>query len=238
MFSNLAKIISLSVLVLLGSVGVYFYQEHFKSSREIHRLETQKRELEQVIDRLTAETRLADVLVMDQEEVNGVLHTTLLFQEYAKDGSALPPKQFTIEGKTAHIDAMVIKFDRGFVKEGDKFRGKSIALFTKIFGDRQMPENGLRIDEPGKIPEFYRGADPYVSAFEQELWDNFWKLADNEAYRKEKGVRLAQGEGLWREFEMDTLYTITIESDGGLNLTSEPVKGIYQAALKRRQNPS
>jgi hypothetical protein len=173
--------------------------------------------------------------VTDQKtDAAGVQHTTLLFVEYARDGSALPPKSFTIEGKEAHIDALVVKFDHGFVEQNDALRGHSIALFTKLYGDRQSPEQAFMIDQPGKIPDFYRGADPQVSSFEQELWQNFWRLADDEAYRQSKGVRIANGQGVWGPFEADKLYTITIESNGGLNISNEPLKGIYREALKRR----
>jgi hypothetical protein len=49
------------------------------------------------------------------------------------------------------------------------------------------------------------------------------------------GVRAtggAQGEAVWRPFEPGKLYTITLQHDGGLNITSEPLKGIYSEALK------
>ena len=64
-----------------------------------------------------------------------------------------------------------------------------------------------------------------------DLWKNFWKLADDAAYREQMGVRVAQGEGVWRPFEPGNLYTLTLESNGGLNITSEPVKGIYKELL-------
>jgi hypothetical protein len=48
------------------------------------------------------------------------------------------------------------------------------------------------------------------------------------------GVRVAQGEGVWRPFEPGRLYTITLESNGGLNVHSEPLRGIYQEALRSR----
>src|SRR5688500_19888587 len=51
-------------------------------------------------------------------------------------------------------------------------RGHSVALFTKIYGDKQSPAEAQRIDEPGTIPSVYRGADPRVSKFELELWQN------------------------------------------------------------------
>jgi hypothetical protein len=39
---------------------------------------------------------------------------------------------------------------------------------------------------------------------------------------------------VWGPFEADKLYTITVESNGGLNITNEPLKGIYREALKQQ----
>ena len=58
-------------------------------------------------------------------------------------------------------------------------------------------------------------------------------MTKDAALREKNGVRVSNGEGLWWNCEPDQLYTITIESDGGLNVTSEPVKGIYREALHR-----
>ena len=41
------------------------------------------------------------------------------------------------------------------------------------------------------------------------------------------------GDGVWRPFEPGKLYTITLQTDGGLIINSEPLKGIYSEALKR-----
>ncbi len=236
MFRWLAKIIGLGVFVVAGSFGIWLYQDQFSARHEIQKLEEEKRVLSRVVQRLSDEKRVAEVLVTDRNTVNGSVRTTLLFVEYDKAGSSLPPKSFEIEGKMAHIDALVIKFDRDFIKQGDGLRGHSLALFTRIYGDKQPPESAMAIDAPGKIPDIYRGADPRISEFETGLWNEFWTLADDPQLRAEKGVRIANGQGVWGPFEPDKLYTITLESDGGLNLVSEPLKGIYREALKRRVN--
>jgi hypothetical protein len=242
------KIASICLLLLAGAGGIYLYSDFFSASRTIdqleqrnQRLEEQKTRLQQVVRTLGEEKRVAEVLVTDQHPLaGGELRTTLLFVEYAKDGTALPARTFTIEGKTAHIDALVIKFDGKFVENRDPLRGHSIALFYRLFGENQNPATAYRIDEPGRVPEIYRGRDldPQARAFEQELWSNFWKLVEDESYRQAMGVRVAQGESPWGPFEKNRLYTITIESDGGLNITSEPLKGIYQEALKRQPGAS
>ena len=234
MLRTTAKLLGLFILVIAGSSGIIAYHNHFAAERKVEQLQEEKKQLQQIVKRLGEEKRVAEVLVTEQATVDGELHTTLIFVEYAKDGSPLPPKSFSFVGKMAHIDAMVIKFDRGFVEENDALRGHSIALFTKIYGDKQSPAEASHIDEPGTIPSVYRGVDPRVSKFEQELWKNFWKLAEDPAFRQQHGVRVANGQGLWGALEADKIYTITIESDGGLNMTSEPLKGIYREALKRK----
>jgi hypothetical protein len=236
MVRSVTKIFSLAVLLVIASAALVYYQHATETTRTIAKLQDQKKQLEQVVTRLSSEKRVADILVTRQERNSkGVLETTLLFVEYDKAGNPLPGKSFTIEGNTAHIDAMVIKFDRGFVKTDDALRGHSIALFTKIYGDNQSPAEAQMIDRPDKIPEVYRGSDPRISQFELGLWKDFWKLYEDPAYRQEKGVRALGGHGLWGPFEPDRLYTITIESDGGLNMTSEPLKGIYREALKQHE---
>jgi hypothetical protein len=87
------------------------------------------------------------------------------------------------------------------------------------------------IDTPGKVPDIYKGSDPRAADFEQQLWADFWRLYDDESYRQQKGVRTLSGQGVWGPFEPDKLYTISLESDGGLNITSSPQKGIYREAL-------
>jgi hypothetical protein len=233
MFRWLGKIIGLCAFVAAGSFGIWFYQAHYSTDRQIAKLQEKNRVLTRIVERLSDEKRVAEILVTDQKTVSGVPHTTLLFVEYDKTGQSLPPKSFIIEGEQAHIDALVIKFDRHFVSEGDPLRGHSIALFTRIYGDDQSPANAFAIDEPGKIPDIYRGTDPRIGEFETQLWKDFWKLADDADYRAASGVRIANGQGVWGPFVPDKLYTLTLESDGGLNLTSEPLKGIYREALKQ-----
>jgi hypothetical protein len=228
------KLVFLALLVIAGAVGIYKYEQRNSVHVQLEQEKQKTQKLQEIVTHLQAEQRVADVVVTDQSEVDGVIQTTLLFVEYAKDGKPLPAKRFTYEGKQAHIDAMAIVFEGQYLKDRDPLRGRSIALFTRLFGDKQTPQNAHRIDDPQQIPLIYQGADPQVSEFEQELWRDFWRLADDEAYRKSMGVRIAQGEGVWRPFEPGNLYTITLQTDGGLFITSEPLKGIYSEALKQR----
>jgi hypothetical protein len=234
MVRSTLKIVGLLLLVVGGGTGVWYYHEQTGAARKIEQLQREKEILQAVVERLGDERRVAELLVTGQDKSGDVPRTDLLFVEYARDGGSLPPRTFTVYGEMVHIDALVIKFQREFVGAGDPLRGRSIALFQRIYGDRTQPAEAPRIDEPGTIPAVYRGADPRVTEFETNLWKSFWRLVDDPGYREQMGVRVANGQGVWGPFEPGKLYTVSIESDGGLNLSAEPLKGIYVEALRLR----
>lgn len=236
MFRAVFQFAVIITVVIGGTLALHWYMTHDATQQKLAAAQAENQKLQEVVSRLSDEKRVADVIVTNETMVDGVPTKTLLFVEYARDGMSLPPRSFTIQGQMGHIDAMVIKFDHHFVSENDPLRGRSIALFTRIFGDHQTPQQAQMIDSPGKIPEIYRGADPRASAFEQALWADFWRLYEDENFRAEKGVRTSSGQGVWGPFDRDKLYTITLESDGGLSLTASPLKAIYREAM-HPQNP-
>jgi len=165
--------------------------------------------------------------VTDQKKQGDQTLTTLLLVEYDRAGKAMPPREFVIHGTTAHVEAMVIEFQKDFVMAGDPLKGHAIALFTKIFGDQQTPASAERIDTPGKVPAFYQSADASITQFETGLWQQFWQLEADENLRQKVGVKVAVGKGVWGPFEPDQLYTITLTPDGNLSRQVEPIRGVY-----------
>lgn len=244
MLRHLTKFLVLSGLVLGGSITLWQFESKWsqdaRQRQAIRQLEQQKHQLEQYVARLTNEKRVAEMVVSEQVKTGSVIEsTTLLFVEYGRDGKQLPPRFFTIKGNVAHVDALVIKFEKDFIKNEDPLRGHSLVLFYRLFGDYQAPSEGYRIDPPGVVPDIYRSDTDSnaVQAFEAELWQNFWKLADDPKYRQEKGVLVAMGEGPWTYFYPDKVYQLTLEAAGGLSITSRPMDGIwkeYRQAVKRQ----
>jgi hypothetical protein len=237
MLRSAVKILLATVIVFGAALATIHYRTSHSLEAQLEREQQRTTELKQIVTRLTSERRVADVIVTSQTIVAGQLTTSIVFVEYGPGGEALPARRFTIPGKMVHLEGLVIKFDGRFVAENDPLRGHSIALFTRLFSDAQAPLNAFPIDQPGVAPSVYCQPGKPVSEFEAELWKNFWRLADDADYRTKMGVRVAQGEGVWRPFEPGMLYTIALESNGGLNIHSEPLRGIYQEALRSRGLP-
>jgi hypothetical protein len=240
---HIGKLVILCLLVAGGSLLLWTYEkkwsEEAKRQQVIRELQEKNKALQDFVTRLTTHRRMAEMFVVDQiAKGDQVESTTLLFLEYGPEGTEkLPPKFFTIAGNEPHIDSMLIQFDYGFIENSDALRGKNIALFHRLYGDRQAPIEGYRIDEPGRAPEVYQTAQsPAAHEFEQELWQNFWRLVDDPKYRAEKGVRVAEGVGNWTKVKPDQVYTITIGTAGGISIHSNPMDAVwkeYRSALNK-----
>lgn len=227
----------LVVLVGAGSFGYWWWHNPSSPAMQIKRLEEEKKQLQEIVTRLTEEQRVAEMIVTDQQyKGDKVESTTLLFVEQARDGTPLPARSFTIKGKEAWVAGLSIRFKDDFVMKNDPLRGHGIMLFTRMFGENQTPASGLPIDTPNEIPNIYRGSpkeQAQVSQFESELWKNFWRLVEDKSYRDEKGVEVAGGKAVYLPVQPDRLYRITVDARGNPTMTWEPIKPIYREAMRK-----
>lgn len=209
----------------VGAVYLFWSPEARLLRQENQELLRQRRELEGMVERLTGEQRIAEIHVIDQvqpgELVNGVpavsVATTIEFIEVDRQGNTLPGKRFLIHDGLIFFDALVIQFDQEQVAAGDALRGKSLALFRRVYGEHQKPVDGYAIDPAGQIPDVYR-VNPMPSDLEKKLWSRFWDYATNPALAKQEGVRVAQGEAVYAPMRKGDTWTITLQNNGGLNL--------------------
>src|SRR5688572_20482742 len=161
---HIGKLIVLCLLVAGGSLLLWNYEkkwsEEAKRQQVIRELQEKNKALQDFVTRLTSNRGMAEMLVVDQV-TRGVKvgSTASLFLEYYPSATTkLPTKFFTTSSNAPHIDSLLIQFDYGFVEKSDALRGQSIALFYRLYGDRQAPVDGYRIDEPGRAPEVYQTA--------------------------------------------------------------------------------
>lgn len=234
MFRIAGRMIFLCALTALAILGWRLYLQYAGHDLQMQALQQRADALQRVIDRLNVSRRVARVVVLNQAaDSAGQLHTTLLWMENDAAGNAVGPKQFTIVGDEAHFEAELIQFDRGFIEAGDALRGHSIALFTVVYGSHQAPADGFPIDAPGEVPAAYRDDSLGETALEKTLWQSFWRLYDDADYRRQMGVRLAEGVGAWGKVSPGQVYTISVEANGGMDLSHEPADPLYVEALRR-----
>lgn len=208
-----------------GAVWMLLPGEADRLRKENEQLERQKFELQRAVQRLSSEDRVAEVRVVDQvrtgESVNGQPATgdttTIEFIEIDRQGHPLPSKRFVVSDRVIHFDALVIKFEQEDVASGDALRGKSLALFRRIYGDRQQPAEGFPVDPEGDVPSVYR-VQPDPSPLERQLWAGFWDYARNPVLAARDRVRIAQGESVYQPMLKGDIWTLTLQNNGGLNI--------------------
>jgi len=166
-----------------------------------------------------------------------VIETTLLFAEVDEEGRTLSREYITIPGNVAFFDGLVVKFDMESVAKGHPLRGRSIALLRRVYSERQAPSEGFLLDDPNRPPAGYRLADARegveksendLSAearreMEMRVWSQFWNIANDPQRAEELGVRVAQGEAVYKPMKPGVLYELTIDAAGGLNLETKPL---------------
>ncbi len=201
MTRQLLKILFLTIMVAGGSVGLWQYEKQRRRDLAREKVEADNRRLVAentalagYLKNLSNEERVGEIMVTSQTPTS----TTLMFKEYSRDSDPnhtiqIPPRFFTVQGNGAHIDALVVKFAREDVEHNDPLRGHSLVLFYRLFGDHQTPADAYPIDQPGQIPQVYRAdgsSSEKLRTFQRELWENIWKLATDETFRKKMGVRV------------------------------------------------
>ncbi len=199
-----------------------------EQQQQIAELQQRVKELELALKLLKVDHRLARLTVMEQRaapetvtpKTPAGIETDVEFQELDEDGEPLgAARRFTLLGKVAYVDALVIKFDDSFVEQGDALRGSSLCLFRRLFGEYQWPSEGFPLDTSGARPLPYGGGDD--PGFESKLWRRFWDYANDEAAAAAAGVRAIHGEAPYIELRPGKSYALELRASGGLSLRAE-----------------
>ncbi len=191
-------------------------QEVRQLQQQVNQLQQERRKLVEYAARLSSARRVAQVDVVRQyRDAAGNPVTALLWQEIGSDGNLGRPVAVEAVGELVYFEALVIKFAQQFVGEGDPERGASLAMFRRIFGDRQAPES---------VPDLDRMARPPVSdsaspaALQDELWARFWDMIDDPQLAARYGVRIVQCEAPAVPMKTGQIWEVTLDASGGLNL--------------------
>lgn len=213
------KIIAFLLIFALGFFSYGVFSRYLRSDRV----------LRQVVSRLSADSRIAEVLVtgVNYNESTGRTDTTIKFLEYDVEGKPLEPRFFTFSGNIIQFQSLVIRFDDPLVRRGDTLKGKSAYLFWKVFMLDGGDTREYVITPVESIPDGYRvGGDP--GPYEKELWERFWGYALDPGERDRVGIKNAQIEAPGTLFVPGVLYTLKIEHDGGIRIDAERLPDILQ----------
>jgi hypothetical protein len=151
---------------------------------------------------------------------SGSLVTTLDFIELDESGREIGRRRISVPGSTVFVDAWTVRFPQEAIAEGDPLRGRSITLLRRVYSDRMPPADGIAIDTPGGVPDGYAASEG--ARFERAIWKRFWSLATDPEAAQAAGVRVAQGESVYKPVAAGQRYELELEASGGLVLRPAP----------------
>ncbi len=214
------KLLFLAVLLYFSYLAYQFYV-HFVYEKEI---------LKKVVERLNADSRVAEVLVTDvkYDEATAQVLTTIKLLEYDSRGEPLLARYFSFFGNIIQFQSLVVRFDDIFIEKADTLKGKSAYLFLKAFMLDGANTQEYEITKAHEVPAGYRISSEESNPIEEEFWSRFWDYALNSEEAKTKGIKNAQIEAPGTKFVPGVLYTLKIEHDGGLRIDTQQLPGILK----------
>jgi len=190
-----------------------------EQERIIAEMEDRLAQKDAMLERLARGRRIAHIEILDQTPgpLGTVQWTTLRFIELDDDGRELARRDFTIPGAVLFIDAWTAKFEHGEVAAGNPMRGRTLVLLRRIYSEAMPPQDGFAIDTPGGVPPGYAATE--IADFERMVWKHFWEVATDPETASRFGVRVAQGEVVYKPVRAGQRYELSVDAAGGINLT-------------------
>ncbi len=188
---------------------------------DVEERDAQIEELDTALHLLKIDHRIARLTVLEQRQLpGGQYETRVRFEELDPEGNLLGESvEYTLPGKVAYIESLVIKFSDDYVERGDVWRGSSICFFRRLFSETQSPEQGFPLDRVGERPQPY--SDDQAPELVSRLWLRFWDYANDPEQAAAIGVRAIHGEAPFVELRPGSSYLIELRSSGGLSLRRE-----------------
>ncbi len=224
------RILSLILLGIVGAGGWWFFQ--YQRETEV---------LRQIITRLTAEERIADVWVDDYVVGNEGKPKKIRLKvlEYSSDGKPLAPVycDFSLND-VIHFEALVIRLNDDLITEG---KGKSVYLFRRAFAldEKGNTYESCDLNSPMEVPGGYRLGltERKLSKIEKDYWRSFWSFALDEKRRRDAGIKTAQIEAPATRFIPDKIYRLILEHDGGMRIQVSKVPEILKGEHVKMHTP-
>ena len=219
----------ISVLVwgtVLGLLGWFFHDMHERRQEE--------KRLRASVARLTEETPCARILVHDVARNADTGKTVISMSWLDTDKNWKPQpgariRPLKVIGKEAFFDTYQIIFDTESIKEGDPLRGKTLTVFSRVYGSDQRPTEGTPLNMPADViglaesggeivPANFRQDGTPPSDLERRLWSRFWELCTDPDAAKREGIRTVQGTAVHMPLQPKMEYRLSIDNKGQIIL--------------------
>lgn len=186
-------------------------------------------DFKRIIAALEADSRAAEVLVTESslDESTGTFTTTIKFLEYDYKGNPLLPRYFTFRGNQIQFQALVVRFEDGYIEHGHRMKGKSAYLFLKAFVLDGKNTQEFVITPTQGVPKGYE-VEGAPARMQKDIWAHFWSYVLNPKARKGVGIKNAQIEAPGSVFVPGSIYDIRIEHDGGLRIDAKPIPAVLR----------
>lgn len=190
--------------------------------REVEAQARRIQELEAAVRLLKIDHRLARIEVLGRDtDADGATTTRLRFVELGGEGKPIGPGQeLAVRGRRVYVESLVVKFGDEYVEAGDFLRGTSVCLFRRVFGEDQKPSEGAPLEVQGRRPRVYAG-DQEPDPFYDDLWEHFWRYANDPEAGAARGVRAMHGEAPFTEVQPGKSYLLELRASGGLSIRVE-----------------
>jgi hypothetical protein len=181
--------------------------------KEIDHLKTAMRLLK--VDHRLASIKVLKVSV-DPETKEVTARVSL--QEVDADGNPLDdPREFETKGEKVYVDFWLAKFEDKYIEENDLLRSTTLCMFKSIYGEKEAPADGSRIEKPWVRPAAYAGGSK-MTEFEERIWRDFWTIANDQSKSKELGIRANHGQAIYFKAEQGQQYLIELRASDGLSI--------------------
>ena len=208
---RILKFISgLMTLIVLAFVGATV----FYGTKTVHDLLGDNQKLKAAIASLTHEDQIGFAKVIQQEERDGQLYTTIRFAETARGDmlTTVLEKEYEIAGDVVHFDALIVTFSDQAVMDG---KSRSLYLWRRVYGEQTAPSAGFDIQTPGTHPERYAGLLRDLRLSEQNLfWEAIWDLASDPEALRDHGIKAVYGNAVYKRLRPGLIYVFKIGADG------------------------
>ncbi|MGI9517946.1 MAG: hypothetical protein ACR2NP_12915 [Pirellulaceae bacterium] len=218
-----------------GYLGVLGYNNFIKPGLEAERIkkemaelqvkyEEQERELTRTrtaLKLVKVDHRRALIKVLDKgvDEETEEPYFVVEFIEVDTDGLPISEtREFRLRGTLMFVDSWVVKFEDKYVEQADELRSASLCVFKSIWGDLDERSGGQRLDtNDASVNTAYGTLDP-KNSFEQQIWDDFWALANDPRRQQELGIRGNHGQVNYLQVEPGMVYQVDLRASDGLTL--------------------